>query len=99
MASYFGTFLRIYIDNNFLVSLIGSFFFGFVIAKKFQKSTKKILLSGFCSCLTSFSGFIYFLYLLINEQDYLKIFLYLNLILVSNIIIMYSGYVISRKLT
>jgi len=98
-ACYFGTFLRIYIDNNLIISLVGSFFFGFVIARKFRKSINKILLSGFCACFTSFSSFIYILYQIINEQDYIKIVLILNIILVSNVLIMYSGFVIGRKLT
>ena len=98
-ASYFATLLRLYIDNNLIISVIGSFFFGFVIAKRFRKSINKILLSGFCSSFTSFSGFIYFFYNLINEEDLIKIFIYLNIIFISNLFMMYLGFVLSRKIT
>jgi len=62
LAAYLATFLRLIINNNFIISIIGSFLVGFFISKRLSYSTKKILLSGFFSCFTSFSGFIYFLY-------------------------------------
>ena len=99
LIGYFATFLRIYVNNNFLVSIMGSFFYGFVVASTINNSKKQILLSGFCSCLTSFSGFIYFLYELINDGYYMKLFFYLNLIVICNLIIMYFGFIVSRKLT
>ena len=75
VACYLGTFLRLFINNNILISLIGSFLFGFVIAKNVRKFMKKILLTGFCACFTSFSGFIYFLHELISNGDFLRFFL------------------------
>ena len=60
LACYLGTFLRLSIDNNFIISILGSFFVGFIISKNLSYSSEKILLSGFFSCFTSFSGFIYF---------------------------------------
>jgi len=65
LAAYLATFLRLTINNNFFISIIGSFFEGFFISKRLSYSTEKILLSGFFSCFTSFSGFIYFLYKII----------------------------------
>jgi len=62
LAAYLATFLRLTINNNFLISIIGSFLIGFFINKRLSHSIEKILLSGFFSCFTSFSGFIYFLY-------------------------------------
>ena len=97
--AYLATFLRFFIDNNLLVSLIGSFLYGFVIARTFSNTKKEILLSGFCSCFTSFSGFIYFLYELIIKRYYLSLFVYLNLIIIFNLLIMYFGFLISRKIT
>ena len=82
-----------------MVSLIGSFIYGFVIARTKSNSKKEILLTGFCSCFTSFSGFIYFLSEIINQGYYLKLFLYLNLIVILNLIIMYFAFLISRKIT
>jgi len=62
LTAYLATFLRLIINNNFLISIIGSFLVGFFINKRLSYSIEKILLSGFFSCFTSFSGFIYFLY-------------------------------------
>jgi len=62
LAAYLATFLRLTLNNNFFISIIGSFLVGFFINRRLSYSTEKILLSGFFSCFTSFSGFIYFLY-------------------------------------
>ena len=47
IACYTATLLRVFINNNFIVSIIGSLFFGFVIAKRLSYSKQKILFSGF----------------------------------------------------
>jgi len=62
LAAYIATFLRLIINNNFFISIIGSFLVGFFINKRLNYSIEKIILSGFFACFTSFSGFIYFLY-------------------------------------
>ncbi len=99
LACYLGTFLRLFIDNNFVISILGSFFVGFFISKKLSKTNELILLSGFFSCFTSFSGFIYFLYDIFNQGDWIKFIIFLNLIIILNIFIMYFGFLISRKIT
>ena len=99
LACYLGTFLRLFIDNNFIISILGSFFVGFIISKRLSYSTKKILFSGFFSCFTSFSGFIYFLYKIFNQGDLIKFFILINSIIIMNLLTMYFGYWISRKIT
>ncbi len=99
LVGYFATFLRFYLNNNFISSIIGSFLYGFVISSTISKSKKEILLTGFCSCLTSFSGFVKNLYQLIIQGYYLKLFLFLNVIVILNLIIMYFGFQLSRKIT
>ena len=99
LACYIATFLRILIKNNFIVSIIGSLFFGFVIAKRLSYSEEKIILSGFFSCFTSFSGFIYFLYKIINQGDWIKFIILLNLIIIINLFTMLFGFWITRKIT
>ena len=98
IACLLATFLRSYIDNNLLISIIGSFVFGFVIERRISKNMKTILLSGFCSCFTSFSGFIFFFYTLINEGAFIKVFIYLNIFLILNLFMMFFGFMISRKI-
>ena len=99
LACYVGTFLRLSIDNNFIISILGSFLVGFIISKKLSYSSEKILLSGFFSCFTSFSGFIYFLYKIFNQGDWIKFIMFLNLIIIVNLFTMYFGFWISRKIT
>ena len=99
LACYVATFLRLSIDNNFIISILGSFFVGFIIGKKLSNSSEKILLSGFFSCFTSFSGFLYFLYKICNQGDWMKFMIFFNLIIIVNLFTMYFGSWISRKIT
>jgi len=99
IACYAATFLRVFINNFFIVSIIGSFCVGFVIAKRLSYSKQKILLSGFFSCFTSFSGFIYFLYEIFIQGDWIKFIISFNAIIILNLFIMYYGFWISRKIT
>ena len=99
LAGYLGTFLRLLINNNFLISILGSFFVGFLISKRLSYSSERILLSGFFSCFTSFSGFLYFLYKIFNQGDWIKFMIFFNLIIIVNLFTMYFGSWISRKIT
>ena len=99
LACYVATFLRLTIDNNFIISILGSFFVGFIISKKISYSNEKILMSGFFSCFTSFSGFIYFLYKILDQGDWTKFLILLNLVIIINLFSMYIGFLISRKIT
>jgi len=92
LAAYLATFLRLTINNNFLISIIGSFLVGFFISRKLSYATEKILLSGFFSCFTSFSGFIFFLYTILNQGDWMKFIIFFNLIIILNIFTMYFGF-------
>jgi len=98
LAAYLATFLRITINNNFFISIIGSFLVGFFISKRLSVSTEKILLSGFFSCFTSFSGFIYFLYKVFNQGDWIKFIIFFNLIIIVNLFSMLFGFWISGKI-
>ena len=98
LAAYLATFLRLTINNNFFISIIGSFLVGFFISKRLSYSMKKILLSGFLSCFTSFSGFIYFLYKILDQGDWIKFIIFFNLIIIANLFTMLFGFLISRKL-
>ena len=99
LAAYLATFLRITINNNFFISIIGSFLVGFFISRSLSDSTEKILLSGCFSCFTSFSGFIYFLYKILNQGDWIKFIIFFNLIIIVNLFTMLLGSCISRKIT
>ncbi len=97
-TAYFATFLRFYLNSNFVISIIGSFVYGFFVSRTLSKSKREILSSGFCSCFTSFSGFVHVLYQFIIQGCYLKLFLYLNVTIILNLLIMYIGFQLSRKI-
>jgi len=99
LACYVATFLRSFINNNLAVSIIGSLFLGFFIAQGLSYSKEKIILSGFFSCFTSFSGFIYFLYKNFNQEDFITFIFWINFIVIINVVTMYFGFWISRKIT
>ncbi len=99
VAAYLATFLRLTINNNFVISIIGSFLVGFFISKNLSYSIEKILFSGFFSCFTSFSGFIYFMYKILNQGDWIKFIISLNLIIIVNLFTMFIGFLIGRKIT
>ena len=99
LACYLATVLRLFIDNNFIISIIGSFLVGIFISKRLSYSSKYVLLTGFFSCFTSFSGFIYFLYKIVNQGDWIKFIIFSNLIIIINLLTMYFGSWISRKIT
>ena len=99
LACYIAVLLRLYIKNNFIISILGSFFVGFLISKRLSYSSERILLSGFFSCFTSFSGFLYFLYKIFNQGDWIKFIIFFNLIIIVNLFTMYFGSWISRKTT
>ncbi len=99
LAGYLATFLRLSIDNNFLISIIGSFLVGFFINKRLSYLIEKVLLSGFVACFTSFSGFIYFLYKILNQGDWIQFIVFFNLIIIVNLFTMFAGFWISRKIT
>ena len=85
LACYAATLLRVLINNNLIVSIIGSLFFGFVIAKRLSYSDEKIIFSGFFSCFTSFSGFIYYLYKIFNQLDWIRFLIFCNLFIILNL--------------
>ncbi len=99
LTAYSATVCRFFLNNIFFVSFIGSFIYGFVIPSKLRKAKKEILLIGFCSCFTSFSGVVHFVYQFIHQGNYLQLFFYFNLLIISNLIIMHIGFLLSRKMT
>jgi len=98
LAAYLATFLRLTINNNFFISIVGSFLMGLFIGRRLSYSYEKILFSGFFSCFTSFSGFIYFLYTILNQGDWIKFIIFFNLIVIVNLLTMFVGFWISRKI-
>jgi len=104
-GSTIGLILRILIQNNLkinigfniqntsLVNFIASFFLGILVALNFINSYLFLLFyTGFLGCFSSFSSFIYQLFILLQQKKYLTlIFHYLEVIVIS-FLFFYLGY-------
>ena len=76
-----GALLRWQIDQIFIVNLIGCFLLGLFNSLSISKKYKLILGFGFCGSMTTFSGWSYHLYKLINQGLY-KLFLFHSILIV-----------------
>ena len=87
IGSTFGLILRLFIQNNLrinigfniqntsIVNFIASFFLGILVA--FNPINKNILLlfyTGFLGAFSTFSSFIYQLFVLFKEREYIRLF-------------------------
>tara|TARA_Y100001968_G_C19129262_1_gene605864 strand:+ start:292 stop:639 length:348 start_codon:yes stop_codon:yes gene_type:complete len=63
------------IDDFFIVNILGCFFIGIINAMPIKMTYKLIFGFGFCGSLTTFSGWSFHLYQIINEGFYKLFFL------------------------
>ena len=97
IGSTFGLIVRIFIKNNFkinigfaiqsntIVNFIASFFLGILVALNFINNEILVLFYGsFLGCFSTFSSFIYQLFILFKKREFIKLFLhYLEVIIFS----------------
>ena len=81
------------IQNTSIVNFIASFFLGILVALKFLNNNILMLFySGFLGCFSTFSSFVYQLFVLLQKRKYMRLFFhYLEVILIS-FICFYLGY-------
>ena len=105
LGSTFGLILRIIIQNNFkknigfdiqnnsIVNFIASFFLGILVALNFiNKDLLLLFYTGFLGCLSTFSSFIYQLFILFKQGKYKKLFFYYVEVIVISFLLFYLGY-------
>ena len=105
LGSTFGLILRILIQNNFkinigfnikntsIVNLVASFFLGILVALEF--TSNKILLSfytGFLGSLSTFSSFIYQLFVLFQKRQFLRLISHYFEIIILSFSCFFFGY-------
>ena len=104
-GSTFGLFLRIFIQNNLIinkgfnitntsiVNFIASFFLGILIAlNPINKNILLLFYTGFLGAFSTFSSFIYQLFVLFQKKKFVRLFFhYLEVILLS-FVCFYLGY-------
>ena len=105
MGSTFGLILRILIQNNFtksigfdiqnisIVNFLSSFFLGILVALNFINNEILVLFySGFLGCFSTFSSFIYQLFILFKKRKFLRLFFHYIKVIAISFTLFYLGY-------
>ena len=105
IGSTFGLKLRIFIQNNCkknigldiqnssIVNFIASFFLGILVALNFINNDILLLFySGFLGSFSTFSSFIFQLFILFKEKKYLRLFFHYIEVIVISFLFFYLGY-------
>ncbi len=105
LGSTIGLILRIFIQSNWkinigfdiqntkIVNFIASFFLGILLGLDFVNNTILLLFYvGFLGCFSTFSSFIYQLFLLFRDKEYLRLFFHYIEVLLFSSLFFYLGY-------
>ncbi|WP_288262446.1 CrcB family protein [uncultured Prochlorococcus sp.] len=111
LSSTFGLILRIFIQNNFkknigfdiqntsIVNFIASFFLGILVSLNFLNNQILLLFYiGFLGCFSTFSSFIYQLFLLFKKRKFLRLVLHYIEVIVLSFLFFYLGYFLIQYL-
>ena len=90
--------LRLQIDQIFIVNIIGCFLLGFINSLAISKRYKLILGFGFCGSLTTFSGWSFQLFKLINQGFYQLFLLNSISIVMIGIFAVFLGHLLAKKI-
>ncbi len=105
LGSTFGLILRIFIQNNFkksigfdiqntsIVNFLSSFLLGILVALNFIDNEILVLIySGFLGCFSTFSSFIYQLFDLFKNRQFIKLFFHYIEVIIFSFLFFYLGY-------
>ena len=109
IGSTFGLILRIFIQNNFkktigfdfqntsIVNFLSSFCLGVLVALNFTSNEILMLFySGFLGCFSTFSSFIYQLFILFQKKQYLRLFFHYIEVIIFSFLFFYLGYIVIK---
>ena len=109
IGSTFGLILRIYIQNNFkikigfniqntsIVNFLASFFLGILVALNLTNNYILLLLTtSYLGCFSTFSTFVYNLFILFKKKKFLSLVLHYIEVIVLSFIFFYLGYFITQ---
>ena len=110
-GSTFGVILRIFIQNNFrkkigfdiqntsIINFIASFFLGILVALNFVNNEILFLFySGFLGCFSTFSSFIYQLFILFKNRKFVRLFFHYIEVIALSFLLFYLGYFLIKFL-
>ena len=86
------------IDEIFFVNIIGCFLLGFINSLTISREYKLIFGFGFCGSLTTFSGWSFQLFQLINQGLYKLFFLNSILMVIVGILAVGLGHLFAKKI-
>ena len=105
LGSTFGLILRIFIQNKFkksigfdiqntsIVNLISSFILGILVSLNFLNNNILLLFYiGFLGCFSTFSSFIYQLFVLFQKRKFMRLFFHYIEVILLSFICFYLGY-------
>ena len=105
IGSTFGLTLRMFIQNNFkksigfdiqntsIVNFLSSFFLGILVAYNFMNNKILVLFySGFLGSFSTFSAFIYQLFILFKKRKFLRLFFHYIEVIIFSFLFFYLGY-------
>ena len=105
LGSTFGLILRIFIQNNFkktigfdiqntsIVNFIASFLLGILVAINFTNNEFLLLFyTSFLGCFSTFSSFIYQLFILFKKRKFLRLFFHYIEVIFLSFLFFYLGY-------
>ena len=105
IGSTFGLILRIFIQNNFkksigfdiqntsIVNFLSSFFLGILVALNFMNNEILVLFySSFLGCFSTFSSFIYQLFVLSQKRQFMRLFFHYFEVIIISFICFYLGF-------
>jgi len=82
-----------HIQNTSIVNLIASFFLGILVALNFvNKNISLLFYTGFLGCFSTFSSFIYELFVLLHEKKFMRLLLYYIEVIILSFLFFYLGY-------
>ncbi|MBO6959821.1 MAG: CrcB family protein [Prochlorococcus marinus CUG1438] len=104
-GSTFGLILRLFLQKNLkinigfdiqnttIINYVASFFLGILVALNFiNKDLLLLLYTGFLGSFSTFSSFIYQLFVLLRKRKFLKLFCHYFEVIVISFIFFYLGY-------
>ena len=104
-GSTFGLILRIFIQDNIkinrefniqnttIVNLTASFFLGVLVSLNLVNNSLILLFyTGFLGCFSTFSSFIYQLFVLFQKRKFIRLFLYYFEVIIVSFACFYLGY-------
>ena len=107
LGSTLGLTLRIFIQNNFkkrigfdiqntsIVNFLSSFFLGILVSLNFLNNEILVLFySGFLGCFSTFSSFVYQLFILFKKRKFLRLFLHYIEVIIFSFLFFYLGYLL-----